>query len=216
MPSPQVALCMVSALDGNVVSPGLSIPSFSTREDRHRLFELRARSDLLISGAGTLRREELQPLVRCEKWTKWRTEKGLGPHPDVLIISGSGNVPLHSPYFSCEQTFHIVSHNHSSKTLPEYIHWHQVSWPIDLRGILQQFRKKGYEKMLLEGGPRLANTFFQDNLIDDIYLTLSAVVFGGCGEKGISFGELLPIPLNFQIADVKHNERDVFIHCVRA
>ncbi|PIE89836.1 MAG: hypothetical protein CR997_09170 [Acidobacteria bacterium] len=214
---PTVTLCMVMTMDGHVASPNNQTPSFSSREDRDHLFKLKAASDLLITGAGTVRKEGLQPLIRSDKWKQWRIENGFqSQHPDVLIVSRSGRLPLTSRYFGCHQTFHIASYTKNNQALPHHIHWHTFKKSQTLKDVLHAFHQRGYRQMLLEGGPVLAHSFLELNLIDEIYLTLSGITFGGRRKPGIARGSFFQKAKRFAVNSVQHTDSDVFIHYVNS
>ena len=207
---------MAMSLDGKVVSPGGTIPTFTSRRDRELLFELRAKSDVILVGAGTIRAEGLQPLVRSAKWRSWRQENRGTEHPDVAIVSASGNLDLKGPYFHEQQNFHIFSTKKEPEHTPSWIAWHEsATLTMSPSSIKHSLEECGYNRILLEGGPILAHSFFQANCVDEIYLTLSAKILGGEQGNGIAKGVPLLLPLDFEVKDVQHTENEVFIRLLR-
>jgi dihydrofolate reductase len=74
--------------------------------------------------------------------------------------------------------------------------------------LMERFRTKGYERMLVVGGPHVATSFFKDGLIDELWLTLEPKVFGKGGNFVIE--EELDIELQ-QISIEKINDRGTTI-----
>jgi dihydrofolate reductase len=50
--------------------------------------------------------------------------------------------------------------------------------PVELTA---RFKKKGYEQMLVVGGPHVATSFLKDQLIDELWLTFEPKIFGAGG-----------------------------------
>lgn len=211
---PRVTLCMAMTLDGLVSKPGERLPSFTTKEDHRRLFEHRARADAVIVGAGTVRTEKFQPLVRAEEWSTWRKARGCSAHPDVAVVSRSGNLKLDDAYFGPEQLFHIFSQASAPVNAPSNITWHHHS-KLSMKPVIHSLSQFGYQNLLLEGGPSLAYSFFSEDLIDEIRLTLAAKIFGGDSGKGISHGTILDSFRNYQWRGMEVHDSDLFLHLVK-
>jgi dihydrofolate reductase len=50
--------------------------------------------------------------------------------------------------------------------------------PIELTA---RFKKRGYEQMLVVGGPHIATSFLKEQLIDELWLTIEPKIFGTGG-----------------------------------
>lgn len=48
----------------------------------------------------------------------------------------------------------------------------------DLKKLVQQLNSKGYQQILVEGGPTLLGSFLKENLIDEIFLTIAPKIYG--------------------------------------
>jgi dihydrofolate reductase len=58
--------------------------------------------------------------------------------------------------------------------------------PIELTA---RFKKKGYEQMLVVGGPHIATSFLKEQLIDELWLTFEPKIFG-IGGNFVTDGKL--------------------------
>ncbi len=74
--------------------------------------------------------------------------------------------------------------------------------------LTERFRAKGYERMLIVGGPHIATAFFKAGLVDELWLTLEPKIFGKGGNFVIE--EKLDIDLQ-QISLEKINDRGTMI-----
>ena len=48
----------------------------------------------------------------------------------------------------------------------------------DPKELVEQFKKKGFETMILSGGGHVATSFFEKQLIDELWLTIEPKIFG--------------------------------------
>lgn len=71
------------------------------------------------------------------------------------------------------------------------------------------YREKGYNKMVILGGPKVATSFLKDNLIDEIWLTIEPRVFGSGGN--FAMDAKLDIPLQL-ISSVKINNKGTLLN----
>jgi dihydrofolate reductase len=62
----------------------------------------------------------------------------------------------------------------------------EISGPIELTA---RFEKKGYEQMLVVGGPHIATSFLKEQLIDELWLTFEPKIFG-IGGNFVTDGKL--------------------------
>jgi dihydrofolate reductase len=47
--------------------------------------------------------------------------------------------------------------------------------------LVEQYKIEGYKEMLVAGGPGIATSFFEKNLIDEVWLTIEPLIFGSGG-----------------------------------
>lgn len=47
--------------------------------------------------------------------------------------------------------------------------------------LVKKYSEKGYDQMLVAGGPNVATSFLKENLVDEIWLTIEPLVFGSGG-----------------------------------
>jgi dihydrofolate reductase len=76
------------------------------------------------------------------------------------------------------------------------------------KALTERFTKAGYEQMLVVGGPHVATSFFKDNLIDELWLTLEPKIFG----KGGNFVIEEELDIELELLNIeKINERGTLI-----
>jgi riboflavin biosynthesis pyrimidine reductase len=225
----------VSSLDGVVSLGGRrgsgSAISGRDRADRFVMGLLRASADAILVGAGTLRAEGGQP------WTaSWISPDhasayaALGrPDPLLVVATASGELDPGEP--ALEMPTLVVTTAVGAERLrgqlPATVRVRALPPTARrasaLRGhaILAAIRAEGGRRVLLEGGPRMAATLVAEDLLDDLFLTLSPVLAGrrtssngGEARPGLLEGtELLPRDRRWtRLSTVKRHGSHLFLH----
>lgn len=156
---PYVVLKLAATLDGGTAAPnGTSqwITSPEARADGHRL---RAESDAILVGAGTVRRDNPSLTVRDYR-------------PPVLPAGGNAD-PL-------RVVLGTVSDD--ARVQPCY------STSGDLGDVLDDLGSKGVLQLLVEGGAKVAGEFHRAGLVDRYVIYTAPALFGGDDAKGLFGG----------------------------
>lgn len=156
---PHVVLKLAATLDGGTAAPnGTSrwITSPEARADGHRL---RAESDAILVGAGTIRRDDPSLTVRDYR-------------PPVLPKSGSVD-PLRVVLGAVADDATVRPCIEASGTLSDLLD------DLGSRGVLQ---------LLVEGGASVAGDFHRAGLVDRYVIYVAPALFGGDDARGLFGG----------------------------
>jgi riboflavin biosynthesis pyrimidine reductase len=198
-PDPWVIGNFASTLDGVVALQGSGHTgggeiTGSNPHDRLLMGILRAAADAVIVGAGTLR------AVPHHRWTaphiyaaaapeyaELRRRLRKPPNPTNVIVTASGALDLRLPVFSSPQIpVLIVTTSVGARRLSagRSRPWIRVvaarrRGPVSARAILKAVGAPGRPHLLLvEGGPHLIGAFFEEERLDELFLTLAPQVAG--------------------------------------
>ena len=169
---PLVTFKTASTLDGQTAArDGTSqwITSAEARVDAHRL---RARADCVVVGAGTLRADDPQLTVRGDHD---RDDQPVG-----VVVAGDHPLPSEARLWRRPDTLVLSTH-------PVVVPAENIVVSPDSSGrpdpaaVLSELGDRGYLAVLLEGGARLAASFWAAALIDVGVSYLGAKVAGGAG-----------------------------------
>ncbi len=209
---PYVISNFVATLDGVTAlgdeSGGGAISGFSIH-DRMVMGLLRAVADAVVIGAGTLRADPAHiwtsesiyaPLAA--EYRALRAALGKPRPPLTVIVTGRGSVDTALPVFQSGQAPVLVvttpqgAAELRKRGLPPScaVAVAGDDGPITAQGVVEAIaRHQRSDIILVEGGPRLLGAFFDERLLDELFLTLAPQVAGrdaGVERPGLVAGRL--------------------------
>jgi riboflavin biosynthesis pyrimidine reductase len=172
------------------------------QQDHMLMGLLRAISDAIIVGAGTLR------VARNHSWTAsyiyppladayqlLRSNLGKSELPLNVFVTELGNIDLGLPVFQLAEVPVLIvttKQGHDrihAQAIPPSVQIATVerSGPLSARAILKEVtRVRRCDVILTEGGPRLFGDFLSEKCLDELFLTLAPQIAGRDGhiERG--------------------------------
>jgi riboflavin biosynthesis pyrimidine reductase len=194
---------MVTTLDGSATGPDGKSGSINNAAD-HVVFEaLRAWSDAVVVGAGTLRAERYTPIAVSVAWRELRAEAGLD---DVLPIVGVGNSGEVPPRLAGTRDGSVVLATHAAAPgldrSRESLGADNVivcgTGAVDLRELVRTLHDRGWTRLHTEGGPSLLASLLVAGLLDELCFTVVPALVGGRHSRLVS-GPDLPTDLRLAL-----------------
>ena len=192
----------VSSADGRAafqgVSRGLSDPG-----DRQMFHGLREHVDAILVGTGTLRAERYGRLIRDPERRHRRAASALSPEPLGVVFTQSGSVPIDIPLFD-EPAARVVVFTPTSLDTSAVAAEVEVvlldPGQLTLTTMMRQLRSAyDVRSVLCEGGPTLFRALLEEDLVDELFLSLAPKLTGGGIAPSITMGpalaELRPLRL---------------------
>ncbi len=213
---PYVFAKFAASLDGKVATHTGESQWITGKASRERVHELRHAVDAILVGVDTVIADD--PLL-----TARRSEPSNNPQPIVLDSRGriglSSKLVQHAP----ENTLIVVTTDAMSlKTEVELKTRGCMVWrmPTDTKGrvsilhLLSTLGEQGIQSLLVEGGPTVLGSFFDDNLVNEIWAFIAPFVIGGANAPGAVAGiglEALDRPNQFERKTVELLDQDVLV-----
>lgn len=147
---PYLVINMVASADGRATLHGRTA-ELSSPADKQLFFMLRRSVDAVLVGTGTLREERYGPLLRGEE-----------KQPLAIVCSRRGDFPDDIPLFTDPRS-RILAHTGPS--------------PRD--ALLQAREEHGVRSVLCEGGPTLNGALFAEDVVDELFLSISPMIANG-------------------------------------
>ncbi len=184
---PYVIVNMVASADGKTVIEG-SERGLGSTADRQLLRELRVHADVILTGAGTLRATGHSPRLNDDGLEALRVGRGKPRLPLDAVLSRSGDLSLANRFFTGSDFEGVVylsnraSADRAAALAATGRPVHRVPAGSEVPSMLSHMREAlGCRLLLLEGGPTLNGEFFRLGLVDELFLTVGALVVGGHG-----------------------------------
>jgi riboflavin-specific deaminase-like protein len=188
---PHTIANFVASTDGHAAFQGRS-RWLSDDADRALFHGLREHVDAILVGTGTLRTERYGPLVRDPEGRRRRAASGLAPDPIACVFSRSGDIPTSIPLFAHPGS-RIVVFTPASFDPSDFAAQVDVvrldAGELTLTTMMRRLRSTyDVRSLLCEGGPTLFGALLQEDLVDELFLSLAPKLTGGGPAAGISRG----------------------------
>ena len=186
--------------------------------------QLRARADAVMIGAATLREEDPLLWVRSPERLAQRAAEGRAGQPWNVIISQSLQLGAieNSKFFQTEGFRRIVFTGENQaeadlakiRPVADVLTVPVLADGLDLKAVSERLYAMGVRQLLLEGGGTLNFAMMKQGLVDELYLTLCPLVFGGdtaptaVGGEGFAFDQVPELEL---VDFKKANDGQIFL-----
>ncbi len=198
---PMFTIKIAMTLDGQVAAlDGTSqwITSAEARLDAHRL---RASVDGVMVGAGTVRADDPLLSVRLPNYA--------GPQPMPLLIAGRNPLPKTARVYERGPIIYRPEVHGDEPQDAEVV----AAWSpngVDLTAMAKDIASRGMLHILVEGGPTLARSMLEANLVDEIVVYVGAILAGGGGAAPFAGGfESISAATEMALIDVARFGPDV-------
>ena len=208
---PRVHAHFAVTADGKISTRNFTPSQFTSKADKTRLHEVRARHDAILAGRGTVAADTMSMRLSGEALRRARIEKGKSAEPLRVVVSNAGTFDPDWKIFQYRGSPLVVF---STTRMAEKIcaaiaplcDLHLFESPaVPLRAALATLRADyGVKSLVCEGGGELLRSLAAEDLIDEIHLTIAPVVFGGAKAPTLTGlpGDFLPAPVDFRLASM--------------
>ncbi|MER7016286.1 pyrimidine reductase family protein [Saccharopolyspora sp. NPDC000359] len=217
---PWVRVNFVSSLDGAVTVGGRS-RGLSAPVDQRVLGLIRDLSDVVLVGVGTAVVEGYRGIKRSEVRAERRTRHGLSEVPPIALVTARASLPLDSPLLTDTVVPPIVL---TTESAPAQRRTELADAgadvvvtgdaEVDLRVALDALAERGLRRIGCEGGPRLFGSLVDQDLVDELCLTLSPLLTSGDAGR-IAVGAGVEPPRAMRLESVLHAESLLLLRYAR-
>ncbi|MEX0656788.1 MAG: 2,5-diamino-6-(ribosylamino)-4(3H)-pyrimidinone 5'-phosphate reductase [Nitrosopumilaceae archaeon] len=173
---PYVILSAATSLDGKIATKS-GDSRFSSRKDKIRVYKLRATADAILVGKNTVKRDDPVLTVHQVK----------GKNPIRIILDSRATISTKSRIIkTCNKipTIIAVSKKASNKNLENLrkfplkiiVSGNNI---VNIKKLLKTLWKLEIKKILVEGGGTINWEFVNQNLFDEIIVTITPFLVGG-------------------------------------
>jgi 2,5-diamino-6-(ribosylamino)-4(3H)-pyrimidinone 5'-phosphate reductase len=165
--------CAVS-LDGRLALAGGARLNLSGPEDLARVHRIRAASDAILVGVGTVALDD--PSLRVHWDLLGETPRR---PPTRIVVDSSGRTPLASRVLDGSIPTIVATTERNRREYPPHVHRLVVGRDtVDLALLFVRLRERGMERVMVEGGARILASVARDLLFDRWTVYTAPVVVG--------------------------------------
>ncbi|HTT44526.1 MAG TPA: dihydrofolate reductase family protein [Thermoplasmata archaeon] len=166
--------CAVS-LDGRLAYAGGKRAALSGPEDLVRVQRLRAGSDAILVGVGTVVKDD--PSLRVH----WELlGEPAGRNPTRVVVDASGRTPTNARVLDGSTPTIVATSERSARAFPSHVKRLVAGKErVDLRRLLSQLYDLGVRKLMVEGGAEILSSVLRDGLFDRFSVYYAPMVVGG-------------------------------------
>jgi 5-amino-6-(5-phosphoribosylamino)uracil reductase len=219
LPTPlQTTVILAMTADGKIADYQHAAARFGSVHDQHHLEQQISLADGVLFGAGTLRAYGKKRLGSAY------ASRSQSPQPIQIVVSASGDLDPQMRFFQQPIPRWLITlpgNVDKWQNKPEFeriiiapVRAGENGLLINWLATFQQLSDLGIQKLAILGGGELVAALFDEDLIDELWLTICPIIFGGkfaptpVGGTGFiqSQGKKL------QLLEVKQIEQELFLH----
>ena len=190
----KTTLVLAMTADGKIADATKSPPTFSSDRDSAHLEEQIALADAILVGSGTLDDGGSVVLVNTPALIQSRIDRGKPAQPPQIICSRSGKIDPQLPFFSQPIDRWLLTttsgatdwHDSPKERLRQRDSFSRIlicetpdGKDLDWQVVKIELAKLNIENICFLGGSELAASLFAAKFIDELWLTVCPVIYGG-------------------------------------
>ena len=200
MKRPFVFINSAMSADGKISSVERKQVRISGPEDRARVDALRAESDAIMVGVGTVLADDPALRVRSAALRRARSKRGEPEEPLRIVADSQARTPPTAQVLG-PGCMIAVCRSAPSNRLAELSPQCEITIcgedRVDLLQLMAALSEKGVRRLMVEGGATLNWSLISLGLVDEIYVYIGALILGGESAPtlvdGAGFGQEFPL-----------------------
>lgn len=182
MPQPYVLLSAAVSLDGYLDDTGPERLLLSGPDDFDRVDEVRAASDAILVGAGTLRTDNPRLLVNSPERRAARLAAGLPEYPLKVTVTASGDLDPTARFWHTGGEKVVYTTDEGAERL------RALALPADVVSVGRDLRwrsvldhlgnVRGVRRLMVEGGGQVHTQLLREGLADELQLAVAPLFVG--------------------------------------
>jgi 5-amino-6-(5-phosphoribosylamino)uracil reductase len=194
---PFVLLSCATSIDGRLDDTSPQRLVLSNDADLDRVDGVRAASDAILVGAGTVRRDRPRLLVRSMQRRLDRLARGLPASPLKVTLTSSGDLDPGNPFFTAGEGEKIVYCARpviaaAQTRLGSVATVVDGGDPVDVRHLLSDLHDRGVRRLMVEGGAAVHTAFLGAGLVDELHLAIAPFLVGEAAAPRLTGAGRLP------------------------
>jgi len=185
--------------DGKISTKERKQVRISGSVDFDRVDELRATSDAVMVGIGTVLADDPSLTVKSNERRKARKKAGFEENPVRIVVDSQARTPLDADIFKKGEGRRVIAVSRSAPdervaALKEKAAVITAGEDrVDLPALAGRLKEMGINRLMVEGGAGLNWGMLSNGLVDEIYMFVGTLILGGATSPtfvdGVGFAE---------------------------
>ncbi|MBV9105488.1 MAG: dihydrofolate reductase family protein [Verrucomicrobia bacterium] len=223
MQRPRVILNFAMTLDGKVSTVRRTPSGFTSPFDKHRLLEIRSLGDALMVGRNTLQIDQMSMGLPDDGLRQARVRRGQSEYPIRVVVSNSGDLDMNSNIFKHRfspiviySTTRMPENNQTKVRARAELHLSTQAHLSINEALNDLYETYQVRTLVCEGGPQLAKALAELDVIDELFLTIAPILFGGTGAPGLlgASETFLPSSRMYRLESMKVEGDECYVHYI--
>lgn len=195
MERPFVFINSAMSADGKISTKERKQVRISGQIDFNRMDKLRAGSDAVMVGIGTVLADDPSLTVKSAELKEERISSGRDENPARIIVDSKARTPLDADIFKKGKGKRIIIVSESAPADKVDLLKEQAiivvagEENVDLKKAMSELKNQGIERLMIEGGATLNWGMISNGLVDEIYTFVGNLIIGGKTAPTFTDGE---------------------------
>ena len=185
---------MIASLDGGATTDGTS-GGLGGPGDRAVFAVMRQLADVVLVGAGTVRAENYSGAQFSPAQRQARQRRGQAEVPPIAVLTNSAMLDHDAKLFTRTEVPPLIltarqSFDDTSRRLGSVAEVIDASATqadtVDGATVLKIFAERKLFRVLTEGGPLFLGSLIEDDLLDELCLTIAPILVGGVARRVVT------------------------------
>ncbi|WMW24082.1 2,5-diamino-6-(ribosylamino)-4(3H)-pyrimidinone 5'-phosphate reductase [Methanolobus sediminis] len=171
--------------DGKISTKERKQVRISGQIDFNRMDQLRAGSDAVMVGIGTVLADDPSLTVKSAELKERRIAAGKDENPARIIVDSKARTPVDADIFKKGEGKRIIIVSESAPAAKVNLLREQATIvvagkeKVDLKQAMSELKAQGIERLMVEGGATLNWGMISNGLVDEIYTFVGNLIIGG-------------------------------------
>ncbi|RLI78945.1 2,5-diamino-6-(ribosylamino)-4(3H)-pyrimidinone 5'-phosphate reductase [Archaeoglobales archaeon] len=206
---PFVFINIAASLDGKISDESKKQLRISCKRDLERVDRLRADSDAIMVGIGTILADNPSLTVKSPELRELRIKGGKVENPMRIVVDSKCRTPLNAKVLDGKAKTIVAASEKANEKKIEELKAKGVEVVIfgeekvDLKGLMNYLHTIGIRRLMVEGGGTLIRSLIAEKLVDEIYIYYGNILVGGKASPTIVDGKSFDEPIKLKLISLE-------------
>ena len=192
---PYVVVNVAMSADGKLSTRERRQVKISGAQDFSRVDRLKAGSDAVMVGIGTVLADDPSLTVKGEECRQRRKDRGEAEHPARIVVDSRARIPLTASVLHKGTGLRIVAVSEKADRKKVAVLKQSATVivagkkQVDLAALMDELGTMGIQRVMVEGGGELIASLIRAGLVDEIYTFIGNMIIGGRDAPTLADGD---------------------------